>query len=71
MLGETEIDAVVAPPGVHKYVGLEASVVAVRDAEPPGQIVAEFTVTLGSGLTVTVPDPEFAQPVTPSVTVHV
>jgi hypothetical protein len=46
-------------------------VVAVNVAEPPAQIVAEFTLTVGSGLTVTVPLPLLAQLVVPSVTVTV
>ena len=46
------IEAVVAPPGLHKYEGLDASVVAVSVAEPPAQIVAELTDTAGSEVTV-------------------
>jgi len=46
-------------------------VLAVSVAEPPKQIVAELTLTVGSGLTVTVPEPLFEQPVVPSVTVTV
>jgi hypothetical protein len=40
--------------------------------EPPVQfvVVAEFTLTVGSGFTVTVPLPLFAQLVVPSVTVQ-
>jgi hypothetical protein len=36
--------------GLHAYV---LAPVAVRVIEPPGQIVAEFTVTIGKGFTVT------------------
>jgi len=60
------IEAVVAPPGLHKYEGLEASVVAVSVAEPPAQIVAELTDTAGSEFTVStaggelVVDPELS-----------
>jgi hypothetical protein len=50
---------------------LLASLVAVKVAEPPAQIVSEFTLTDGSGFTVTVPLPLLAQPVVPSVTVTV
>jgi hypothetical protein len=46
-------------------------VFAVKVAEPPAQIAAEFTLTVGSGLTVTVPLPLLAQVVAPSVTVTV
>ena len=42
---------------------------AVKVAELPAQIVAEFTVTVGSGLTVTVAEAFSEQPVVPSVTV--
>ena len=45
--------------------------VAVKVAEPPAQIVAEFTLTVGRAWTVTVPEPVLAQPVVPSVTVTV
>jgi hypothetical protein len=48
-----------------------ALVVAVSVVEPPAQIAAEFTLTVGSGLTVTVPFPLLAQVVVPSVTVTV
>ena len=44
---------------------------AVSIAEPPTQIVALFTVTVGSGFTVTVPEAVLVQPVTPSVTTTV
>jgi hypothetical protein len=50
---------------------LLALVAAVRVAALPAQFVTEFTLTLGSGLTVTVPLPLLAQPVVPSVTVTV
>ena len=63
--------AVVAPPGLHKYPGVAASVVAVSIAEPPTQIAAEFADSVGCGLTVTVPEAVFVQPVTPSVTTTV
>jgi hypothetical protein len=46
-----------------------ALVVAVSVVEPPAQIVAEFTLTAGNGLTVTVPLPPLMQVVVPSVTV--
>jgi hypothetical protein len=46
-------------------------VVAVNMAEPPAQMAAELTLTIGKGLTVTVPEPLLAQPVEPSVTVTV
>ena len=65
------IEAVVAPPGLHKYEALDASVVAVSVADPPAQIVAELTDTVGLGLTVTVPDAEAEHVVVPSVTVTV
>jgi len=65
------MNAVIAPPGLQEYVGLEAEVVAVNVAEPPAQMFDEFTLTLGSGFTVTVPEPELTHLVTPSVTVTV
>src|SRR5580765_7945515 len=41
------MDEVVWPPGLHRYVGLAVPlVVAVSNAEPPAQMVAEFTVTV-------------------------
>jgi hypothetical protein len=46
-------------------------VLAVKVAEVPAHTVAEFTLTAGNGLTVTVPEPLLAQPVVPSVTVTV
>jgi hypothetical protein len=48
-----------------------ALVVAVSVVEPPGQIAAELTLTVGSGLTVTMPLPVLTQVVVPSVTVTV
>jgi hypothetical protein len=48
------IDAVVAPPGLHEYPGVEALVVAVSVADPPGQIAVEFTATEGGAFTVNV-----------------
>ena len=45
--------------------------VAVKVAEAPAQIVAEFTLTVGRAWTVTVPLPLLAQSVVPSVTVTV
>ena len=48
---------------------MESVVVAVKVAELPAQIVGELTVTVGSGLTVTVPEPVPEQPVVPLVTV--
>jgi hypothetical protein len=48
-----------------------ALVVAVSVIEPLGQIAAELTLTVGSGLTVTMPLPVLAQVVVPSVTVTV
>ena len=69
--GETLIDDVVAPPGLQTKLGLAALCVAVSVAESPRQIVAEFTVRVGSGFTVTVPEPLPAQVVVPSVTVTV
>ena len=53
-MGDTVIDAVVAPPGLHKKLGVVALCVAINTAEPPGQIDTEFTLTLGGGFTVTV-----------------
>jgi hypothetical protein len=64
------IDGVVAPV-LHAYFGLAAEALAVNVAGLPAQIVAEFTLTVGSGLTVTVPEPVLEQPVVPSVTVTV
>ena len=52
VVGDTVIDAVVAPPGLHKKLGLEALSFAVSVADWPLQIVGEFTVTVGSGFTV-------------------
>src|SRR3954468_7090978 len=69
--GDTMIEAVVAPPGLHRKVGLDALCVAVKVADPPAQTVAEFTLTTGSGFTVTVPEPLPEQVVPPSVTVTV
>ena len=56
--GETEIEAAVSPPGLQRYDGLLASVVTVKFAEPPAQIVAELTLTAGKGFTVIVALPE-------------
>jgi hypothetical protein len=50
---------------------LFALCVAVNVADPPGQMLAEFTDTVGFGFTVTVPEPLRLQPVFPSVTVTV
>jgi len=63
--------AVVAPPGLQEYAGLLALVVAVSNVATAPQFVAEFTPTVGTGCTVIVPLPLFAQPVVPSVTVTV
>ena len=54
--GETVIDAVVAPPGLHTYAGEEAEVVAVNVADPPAQIVADVALNVNAGRTVTVPE---------------
>jgi hypothetical protein len=45
-----------------------APVVAVSVAEPPAQVVAEFTLTLGSGLTVSDTTAELTPQSLPSVT---
>jgi hypothetical protein len=50
---------------------LESEVCGVNVAELPAQIVAEFTVTVGDGVTVTVPEAVSEQPVVRSVTVTV
>ena len=47
LVGDTVMEAVVAPPGLHKYVGELADVVAVSVTLSPLQIVAEFTLTDG------------------------
>ena len=60
---------VVSPPGLHMKLGLLALCEAVKVALPPGQMLAEFTLTIGFGFTVTVPLPVFEQAVVPSVTV--
>jgi len=67
--GETVIEAVVAPPGLQRKLGVLALCEAVRIADPPVQTASEFTVTIGCGLTVTVPEPLPEQVVVPSVTV--
>jgi len=64
------MDAVLSPV-LHQYIGLAAEAVAVKVAELPSQIVAEFTVTVGGGWTVTVTEPVPEQPVLPLVTVTV
>jgi hypothetical protein len=68
--GDTVIEADVSL-SLHKKLGLLAPVVAAKVAPPPAQAIAEFTLTVGSGFTVTVPLPLLAQPVVPSVTVTV
>ena len=60
LAGLTVIDAVVAPPGLHAYVGLTALVVATSTAGWPAHTVNEFTLTVGTGFTVTVPVTGFA-----------
>ena len=52
-------------------IGMIDILLFVKVAEPPTQITCEFTLTLGNGLTVTVPEPLLAQPVVPSVTITV
>ena len=42
------MEAFVAPPGLQKYVGFDALVVAVKIAAKPAQFVLEFTVTVDS-----------------------
>jgi hypothetical protein len=71
VVGETLMEAVVAFPGVHRKLGLDALCVAVNVVESPRQMVAELTVSVGSGFTVTVPEPLPEQVVVPSVTVTV
>ena len=66
--GFTVIVAVVAPPGDQEYVPPPMDGVAVNVVEEPLQIVAEFTVTVGTGFTVTVPVPVAEQPVSVYVT---
>ena len=46
---------VAAPPGDHKYVPPGEDGVAFSVALSPAQMVSELTVTVGAGLTVTVP----------------
>ena len=53
--GETVIDCVVAPPGAQLYVPPAIDGVAVRVALWLKQIDAVFTVTVGSGIILTVP----------------
>ena len=52
--GLTVILCVLCPPGDHAYIPPGAEGVAVSVADCPEQIVSEFTVTTGAGLTVTV-----------------
>ena len=68
LAGDTVIDWVVAPPGLQRYVPPVPE--AVNVAEPPTQMVAEFTVTTGFGFTVTVPEADAVHPA-PEVTVTV
>jgi hypothetical protein len=68
--GEFVIDAVVSP-SLHRKLGSLALVVAVSTVDITPQFVTEFTLTVGIGLTMMVPLPLLAQPVTPSVTVTV
>ena len=53
--GFTVILCVVAPPGDHEYVPPGNDGVAVSVAFCPAQIANEFTVTVGTVFTVTVP----------------
>ena len=54
-VGLTVMDCVVAPPGDHEKVPPGEDGVAFSVALCPAQTVSEFTVTVGAGLTVTVP----------------
>jgi hypothetical protein len=55
-VGETVNVCVVAPPGDQRYVPPLGLAVAVKVAEPPGQIVLEFTLNVGEEETVTTPE---------------
>jgi hypothetical protein len=54
--GDAMMLAVVSPPGLHRNIGLAALCVAVSvmPALPGWQIVPEFTLTTGLGLTVSI-----------------
>ncbi len=56
------MDEVVAPPGLHKYVGFAAPDEMVRVAEPPAHITGEFTVTDEPGFTVNTTSSVTVQP---------
>jgi hypothetical protein len=64
-VGVTEIGLVVCPE-LHEY---ESAPVAVKSALSPEQMVGEFTLTTGNGLTVTVATAVAEQPVDVPVTV--
>jgi hypothetical protein len=53
--GETLIVWVVSPFGDQRYDPPTGLAVAVNIADPPGQIVLEFTLNVGEAETVTVP----------------
>ena len=52
--GETLMDCVPAAPGIQEYVPPAADGVAVNVVLPPLHMVELFTVTVGTGFTVTV-----------------
>jgi hypothetical protein len=66
LVGETEIGFVEAPVD-QEY---ESAPVAVKSALSPEQMVGEFTLTTGNGLTVTVATAVAEQPVEVPVTVY-
>ena len=53
-VGDTLIDALLAPPGLQLYVPPAVLGVAVNVPISPSQIVILSTLTVGSGVTVTV-----------------
>ena len=55
LVGDTVIVCVVSPPGDQAYVPPGVEGVAVSVADCPAQMEVELMVTVGAGLTVTVP----------------
>ena len=66
MIGETGIVDEVEPPGLQDHV---VAPVAVKETKSPLQMVGEFTVTIGIGLTVTFAVAVFEHPNAVPVTI--
>jgi hypothetical protein len=55
--GVTNTEEVIIPPGDHTKAPPPIDGVAINVVDPPSQTVSLFTVTVGAGVTVTVPGP--------------